>query len=91
MEDDARTLISEHLGIARALIVDAASFRALGADSLDLISLTMAFEETFDLRITDEQAESCASVGDAIRLLKQYHDTRSLDVASKGELVDVGR
>ena len=89
MDEAARALISEHLGVARALIIDSATFRALGADSLDLISLTMAFEETFDLRITDVQAESCATVGDAIRLLLQHDERRQLRPASAGELVAV--
>ena len=69
--DKARDLIAEHLGVDRSLIQDQVSFRSLGADSLDLVSLTMAFEEAFDLPISDEQAEGCMTVGDALRLLDQ--------------------
>ena len=45
----ARRLIAEHLGITQALVVDAADLRDLGADSLDLISLTMRMEEAFEV------------------------------------------
>ena len=71
MDDEARNLIASHLGVARDLIRDHVTFRELGADSLDLVSLTMAFEEQFDLPISDQEAEACASVGDAIALLSR--------------------
>jgi acyl carrier protein len=38
----------------------------LGADSLDLVELIMAFEEAFDLDIPDEEAEKIATVKAAI-------------------------
>lgn len=87
--DRARELIADHLGVSRTLIQDHVSFRDLGADSLDLCLLTMAFEETFDLQISDEQAETCATVGDALKLLD--HELRERDqVRSSGStLVDV--
>ena len=71
MEESARKVIADHLGVSPSLILDNVSFRSLGADSLDLVSLTMAFEEAFDLHIPDDQAESCTTVGDAIMLLSQ--------------------
>jgi acyl carrier protein len=89
MDEDARLLIAEHLGVSRALIVDTASFRSLGADSLDLISLTMAFEERFDFHISDEQAEACTTVRDALALLDQGVIVGSGDRRSAaGELID---
>jgi acyl carrier protein len=69
MDDKSRELIATHLGVARSRVLDPVTFRELGADSLDLISLTMAFEEHFDLAISAADAETCACVGDAIALL----------------------
>ena len=83
----ARKLIAEHLGVSQALILDPVHFRDLGADSLDLVSLTMAFEEAYDLHIPDNQAESCTTVGDAIDLLKQRLSRPVL----AGAVSDVGR
>ena len=67
--DRARELIAEHLGVPCSRVQDDISFRDLGADSLDLSLLTMTFEEAFDLSISDEQAEACSTVGDALHLL----------------------
>ena len=39
----------------------------LGADSLDLVDLLMAFEDEFKIEIPDEDAEECLTVGDAVR------------------------
>jgi acyl carrier protein len=41
----------------------------LGADSLDIVELIMAFEEEFDTEIPDEVAENIRSVKDAVELL----------------------
>ena len=38
----------------------------LGADSLALVELTLVFEETFDIDITDEEATRIRTVQDAI-------------------------
>ena len=38
----------------------------LGADSLDVVELVMAFEEEFDLEISDEDAERCKTVKDVL-------------------------
>jgi acyl carrier protein len=89
--DKARELIAEHLGLPPTLVQDHVSFRELGADSLDLVSLTMAFEEAFDLPISDEQAEACATVGDALKLLDHQLHSRNLSKRHPGAsgLIDV--
>jgi acyl carrier protein len=38
----------------------------LGADSLALVELTLVFEETFDIDISDEEADRIRTVQDAI-------------------------
>ncbi len=43
---------------------------ALGADSLDIVELVMAFEEAFDLDIPDEDAEKIATVKNAIEYIE---------------------
>ena len=81
MVEKARKLIATHLGVTEAMVIDSVSFRSLGADSLDLVSLTMAFEEAFDLAIADDQAESCTTVGDVMRLLDQSLSARACNFA----------
>ena len=66
----ARQAIAEHLGVPLDMVVDAAEFRALGADSLDLIELSLALEHAFDIAIPDEAIDGCETVGEAIAFLR---------------------
>ena len=43
----------------------------LEADSLDLVELIMAFEEEFEGEISDEQAQSITTVGEAVDYIDQ--------------------
>lgn len=45
---------------------EASFFDDLGADSLDIVELVMALEDTFGISIPDEDAESIKTVGDAV-------------------------
>ena len=65
----ARQAIADHFGVGIERVVDQVSFRDLGADSLDLIELTMFLEQLFDVHIPDDEAFHCAQVGDAMRIL----------------------
>lgn len=68
--DRVKTIIVDQLGINRAEVTPDASFiEDLGADSLDVVELVMAFEEEFDLRITDEEAEKISTVRDAVEYI----------------------
>jgi acyl carrier protein len=42
----------------------------IGADSLDIVELVMAMEETFDVEISDEDAEKIQTIGNAISYLR---------------------
>lgn len=42
----------------------------LGADSLDVVELTMGLEESFDLTIQDDQAEQLLTVADVVRFVE---------------------
>ena len=42
----------------------------MGADSLDIVELVMAFEEAFELEIPDEDAEKIGTVGDAVTYIE---------------------
>ncbi len=49
----------------------------LGADSLALAELTLVFEETFDVDITDEEADAIRTVRDAIVAVERALRARS--------------
>ena len=65
-------IIVDQLGVNADEVVTEASFTDdLGADSLDIVELVMAFEEEFDIEIPDEDAEKIGKVGEAITYIEQ--------------------
>lgn len=66
-----KKIIVEKLGVDESEVTNEASFtNDLGADSLDTVELIMEFEKEFNISIPDEQAETIATVGDAITYLE---------------------
>jgi len=70
--DRVKKIIVDQLGIDESKIKDNSSFvDDLGADSLDIVELIMAFEEEFDVEIPDEDAEKMKTIEDAIKYLSK--------------------
>lgn len=62
----------EQLGVEAAEVtIDSTFVDDLGADSLDIVELIMAFEEEFEIEIPDELAEKIRTVKDAVDLIKE--------------------
>ena len=69
--ESARSLIADHLAVDVAVVRNDASFTTdLGADSLDMVELAMRFEEALNISIPDDESEACATVGDALDLIR---------------------
>lgn len=65
--DRVKKIVVEHLGVESDKVTEQASFiDDLGADSLDIVELVMAFEEEFGVEIPDDAAEKITTVSDAI-------------------------
>jgi acyl carrier protein len=72
VEAKVKEIIVQQLGVDAEKVTPEASFvDDLGADSLDVVELVMAFEEEFGVEIPDEAAEKIATVKDANEFLKQ--------------------
>jgi acyl carrier protein len=57
----------EELGVKAEEVVETASFTEdLGADSLDVVELVMAFEDEFSIDIPDDEVGNIKTVGDAV-------------------------
>ena len=66
LEEKVKQIIVEQLGVEENEVTATASFvDDLGADSLDVVELVMAFEEAFEIEIPDEDAEKIRTVKDA--------------------------
>lgn len=66
------SIIAEKLSIPTENITQESTFKDLGADSLDIVEIIMAFEENFGIEIKDEDAEKIKSVGEAISLIQKF-------------------
>jgi len=70
--DRVKKIVVEHLGVEQDKVTEDASFiDDLGADSLDIVELVMAFEEEFGVEIPDDAAEKITTVRDAIEYIEQ--------------------
>jgi acyl carrier protein len=68
--DRVKKIVVEHLGVEEGKVTEEASFiDDLGADSLDIVELVMAFEEEFGVEIPDDAAEKITTVRDAIEYI----------------------
>ena len=71
MLEKEKEIIAKQLNLDVDEITESTSFKDdLGADSLDLFELVMAFEEEYDIEIPSEDLEDIATVGDIIKLMK---------------------
>ena len=67
-----KKIVVERLEVDAEKVNEKASFiDDLGADSLDLVELVMAFEEEFGIEIPDDVQEQIGTVGDAVRFIKE--------------------
>ena len=68
-----KKIVVEHLGVDAEKVTENASFiDDLGADSLDIVELVMAFEEEFGVEIPDDAAEKITTVKDAISYIDEH-------------------
>ena len=67
VQEKVKKIIAEQLGVDEAEVKPEASFvEDLGADSLDIVELVMAFEEEFGIEIPEEDAEKITKVQEAV-------------------------
>lgn len=73
VEERVKQIIVEQLGVDEGEVTPTASFvDDLGADSLDIVELVMAFEEGFGIEIPDEEAEKIRTVKDAVEYIEKH-------------------
>ena len=71
--DRVKKIVVEHLGVEQDKVTEDASFiDDLGADSLDIVELVMAFEEEIGDEIPDDAAEKITTVKDAITYIDEH-------------------
>jgi acyl carrier protein len=72
MFERVKEIIAEKLGVDVDEITEGTSFKDdLGADSLDLFELVMAFEEEYDVELPTEDMEDIHTVADILKYMKK--------------------
>lgn len=70
--DKVKEIISQQLDVDMANVKPESSFiEDLGADSLAIVELVLAFEEQFEIDIPDEDTEKIRTVGDAVSYISE--------------------
>ena len=70
--EKVRDIVVEQLGVeADEVAIESTFIDDLGADSLDIVELIMAFEEEFGIEIPDEAAEKIKTVQDVVTYIDQ--------------------
>jgi len=70
--EKVRNITVDQLNVdAEEVKMESAFIDDLGADSLDIVELIMAFEEEFGVEIPDEKAEKIRTVADAVKMLEE--------------------
>lgn len=71
-------VFTDQLGVrSSAITLNANLVNDLGMDSLDRIECMMAFEEEFDIEITDPEAERVVTVADVIALIEAKKSSKA--------------
>lgn len=68
--DKFKDILVEQLGVEPGDIAENSNLAAgLGADSLDIVEITMAVEQEFDVQLDDEETEKLNTVADWAELI----------------------
>ena len=68
-------LLAEQFGLEADQITEETSFEDLGADSVDIVELSMALEEEFDIEeMGEEDLNTILTVGDLVNYLRNKLD-----------------
>ena len=73
MLEKVKEIVAESLNVEESTLSETTSFKEdLGADSLDLFEMVMAFEEAFEVEIASEDLEQITTVGDVVKYIESH-------------------
>lgn len=70
--DKIKELLAEQLDVdADKISSDTLIVEDLGADSLDIVEMLMSIEDSFDVKVADEDAQNFKTVGDVVSYIEE--------------------
>ena len=73
MLEKVKEIVAESLNVEESTLSETTSFKEdLGADSLDLFEMVMAFEEAFEVEIPSEDLEQITTVCDVVKYIESH-------------------
>ena len=73
MLEKVKEIVAESLNVEESTLSETTSVKEdLGADSLDLFEMVMAFEEAFEVEIPSEDLEQITTVGDVVKYIESH-------------------
>ena len=73
MLEKVKEIVAESLNVEESTLSETTAFKEdLGADSLDLFEMVMAFEEAFEVEIPSEDLEQITTVGDVVKYIESH-------------------
>ena len=73
MLEKVKEIVAESLNVEESTLSETTSFKEdLGADSLDLFVIVLAFEEAFEVEIPSEDLEQITTVGDVVKYIESH-------------------
>ena len=73
MLEKVKDIVAESLYVEESTLSETTSFKEdLGADSLDLFEMVMAFEEAFEVEIPSADLEQITTVGDVVKYIESH-------------------
>ncbi len=69
--EQVKKILVEQLDIDEDVVTPETTIEDLGVDSLDLVEAVMAIEDTFNIKIEDDDLESLKTVDDFVKYIEK--------------------
>lgn len=71
VEETLRKIVAKITRNENVVLTPTTTFKELGADSLDVVQVMVALEETYDIELVDEEMKSLTNMGGFIEYVKK--------------------
>ena len=71
VEETLRKIIAKIIRNEKVVLTPTTTFKELGADSLDVVQVMVALEETYDIELVDEDMKVISTMGGFIDYIKK--------------------